>query len=178
MFSKFRNNYKLSNVLIRIAFVLAYVLYSWQNILGNTQLVLQLYGSALNISYAYALVTACFASAAIGVALMFLVPFVAGVFLNFSRLYNVPHAEYGLLAHLFFTLYYLVCALLSLVNLFTPLLLTWGDKLFPFIVATCCLIGFYAVTKKLYFNDTTALYYFRNLVIVYFVLAVLFGVAL
>ena len=178
MFSKLRNNYRLSNVLIRIAFVLAYVLYSWQDILGNTQLALQLYGSVLNISYTYALVVAIFATVSIGVGLMFLVPFVAGVFLNFSRLYSVPRAEYGLLAHLFFTLYYLVCGLLSLVNLFTPLLLTWGEKLFKFIVATGCLIWFYAVTKKLYFNDATAQYYFRNLVIVYFVLAVLFGVVL
>ena len=178
MFSKLRNNYRLSNVLIRIAFVLAYVLYSWQDILGNVQLVLQLYGSTLNISYEYALVAAIFASIFIGVALMFIVPFVANVFLNFSRLYSVPRAEYGLLAHLFFTLYYFVCGLLSTVNLFTPLLLTWGEKLFPFVVATGCLIGFYAVTKKLYFNDATALYYFRNLAIGYFVFAVLFGVVL
>ena len=178
MFSKFRNNYRLSNIIIRIAFVLAYVLYSWQDMLGNTQLVLQMYGSALNISYAYALVMAIFASLSIGVAIMFLVPFVVGVFLNFSHLHTVPRAEYVLLAHLFFTLYYLVCGLLSLVNLFTPILLTWGAKLFPFIVATGCLIWFYAVTKKLYFNDVTAQYYFRNLAIVYFVLAVLFGVVL
>ena len=133
MFSKLRNNYRLSNVLIRIAFVLCYVLYSWQDILGNTHLVLTMYGHALNLSDSYALVTAIIASLLIGVVLVFLVPFVANVFLNFSRLYNVPRAEYGLLTHLFFTLYYFVCGVLSLINLFTPLLLTWSEKLFPFV---------------------------------------------
>ncbi|MCH5156431.1 MAG: hypothetical protein J1G02_00970 [Clostridiales bacterium] len=178
MFSKFKNNYRLSNILIRIALVLAYVLYTWHDILGNTQLVMQMYGSTLNIPYAYALVMAIFVSLAIGVAIMFIVPFVAGLFLNYSRIHNVPRAEFGLLANLFFTVYYVICGVFSLVNLYTPLLLTWGEKLVPFIVATGCVIGFYAVTKKLYFNNATALYYFRNLAIVYFVLAVLFGVVL
>ena len=137
-----------------------------------------MYRFALNVSDAYMIVIAIFSSLLIGVVLMFLVPFVAKVFLNFSRLYNVPHAEFALLAQMFFALFYFVSGLLSLVNLFTPLLLTWGEKLFPFIVGTGCVIGFYAVTKKLYFNDVTALYYFRNLAIVYFVFTVVFGVVL
>ena len=178
MFNKLRSNYRLSNVLVRIAFVLTYVLYSWQNTLATTQTAMQMYGSMLNVSGTYMLIVAIFTSLIIGVALMFLVPLVAGIFLNFSRFYNVPRAEYSLLVHLFFTLYYLVCGALSLVHLATPLLLTWGAKLFPFITATGCVIWFYAVTKKLYFNDATAQYYFRNLAIVYFVFAVVFGVVL
>ena len=137
-----------------------------------------MYGSALNISETYALVVAIFASLLIGVALMFIVPFIANLFLNFSRFYSVPRAEYRLLVQLFFTLYYFVCGVLSLVHLFTPIFLTWGEKLFPFVVGTGCVIWFYAVTKKLYFNDVTAWYYFRNLAIVYFVFALVFGVVL
>ena len=178
MFSKLRANYRLSNVLVRIVFVLAYVLYSWQNILATTQLLLHTYGLMANVSSTYVLVMAIFATLLIGVVLMFLVPFIANTFLNFSRFYNIPRAEYSLIAHLFFTLYYLVCGVLSLVHLFTPLLLTWGEKIFPFVTATGCIIGFYAVTKKLYFNDATAKYYFRNLAIVYFVFAFVFGVVL
>ena len=178
MFSKLRSNYRLSNILIRIAFVLAYVLYSWQNILATTQMMLSSYGYGINLPDAYILVVAIFSSLLIGVALMFLVPFAAKLFLNFSSFYNVPRAEYSLLVHLFLTIYYFVCGLLSLIHLFTPLLLTWGDKLFPFITATGCLIWFYVVTKKLYFNDAVAVYYFRNLAIVYFIVALIFGVVL
>lgn len=178
MFSKLRNNYRLSKVLIRIAFVLTYVLYSWQNIVATTHLMLSMYGSVLNVSETYLLIASIFSSLFIGVILMFLVPLVVNVFLNFSRLYSVPRAEFSLIAQMFFALYYLVCGLLSLIHMFTPLLLIWGGKLFPFITATGCVIGFYAVTKKLYFNDATAWYYFRNLAIVYFVFAIVFGVAL
>ena len=140
--------------------------------------MLSMYGTVLNVSDTYMLIVSIFSSLFIGVVLMFLVPFVANVFLNFSRFYNVPRAEYSLIVLLFFALYYLVCGVLSLVHLFTPLLLTWGEKLFQFITATGCVIWFYAVTKKLYFNDVTARFYFRNLAIVYFVVAIVFGVVL
>ena len=178
MFTKLRTNYKLSNVLVRVAFVLTYVLYSWQNILATTQIALSMYGSRLNLPDTYVFVVAIFTTGLIGVAWMFLVPLIVKFFLNFSNFYSVPRAEYTLIVHLFFTLYYLACGLLSIVHLFTPLLLTWGAELFPFVVGTGCVIGFYAVTSKLYFNDATVQYYFRNLAIVYFVFAFVFGVVL
>ena len=178
MFSKLRRNYRLSNVLVRIAFVLAYVLYSWQNILATTQLMMQMYGMTTHASGVYVLLMSIFVSLLIGVVIMFLVPFLANTFLNFSRFYNVPRAEYGLIVHVFFTIFYFACGALSLLHLITPILLTWGEKMFPFIAATGCMIGFYAVTKKLYFNDVTSWYYFRNLAIVYFVFAFIFGVVL
>ena len=178
MFSKLRSNYRLSNLLTRIAFVLAYVFYSWQKTLATTELALQMYNFTPNMSSSHTVVVAILSSLLMGAILMFLVPVVANVFLNISRFYNVPRAEYCLIAHLFFTLFYLVCGALNLVNLITPLLLVWGEKLFPFISATGCMIWFYAVTKRLYFNDATAKYYFRNLAILYFVVAFVFGVIL
>ena len=178
MFGKLRANFRLSNILVRIAFVLTYVLYSWQKTLASTQLAFQLYGAAYNISDTYMIVMAISVSLLIGMVLMFVVPLVTNVFLTYSRFYNVPRAEFGLFAQLFFTLFYLVSGLLSLVNLITPLFLTWGGKLIPFIVATGAVIGFYAVTKRLYFNDATEKFYFRNLAIIYFVLAFVFGVIL
>ena len=178
MISKLRSNFRLANVLVRIAFVLTYVLYSWQNILSTMQVVLQMYGLAAGEFGTYTLLMAIFASLLIGAVLMLVVPLVANVFLNFSHFYNVPRAEYKLLTLVFCTLFFLGSGVISLVNLITPLFLTWGEKIVPFFVATGCAIGFYAVTKKLYFNDVTAPYYFRNLVIVYFIVAFLFGVVL
>ena len=179
MINKLRSNFRLSNLLVRLAFVLAYVFYSWQKTLAATQMTLQMYVDAgINLSGSSALLVAILASLLMGVVLMFVVPFVANTFLNMSRFYNVPRAEYALITHLFFTLYYLVCGALNLINLITPLLLSWGDRLFSFLAATGAMIGFYIVTKKLYFNAVTARYYFRNLAILYFVVAFLFGVIL
>lgn len=180
MFSKLRSNYRLSNILVRIAFVLAYVLYSWQNNLSIMQITMQqmAYVGLGSFSQVYTVVMTFFVSAVIGVGLMFLFPFLAKVFLNVSHFHNVPHAEFALLVHVFVTLFYLVCGAFSLVNLFTPILLVWGDVLFPFLVSLGCVIWFYAVTSKLYFNDVTKPFYFRNMVIVYLVCVVVFGVAL
>ncbi len=168
MFNKLRQNYKLSDVLIRIAFVLTYVFYSWQECLAAAQTVSMSYGIAA-LPETTVIVLALLMSFLIGVVLMFLVPFVTNLFLNSSKFYNVPRAEYALLAHLFCTIYFVVCGALRLVDLFTPVLLVWGGVLFPFVVSLGCVICFYAVTSRLYFNDVTRPYYFRNAAIVYFV---------
>lgn len=179
MFSKLRQNYRLSNVLIRILFVLAYVLYSWQDNLVAVELSMaQFNAMGFTLSGAQMLLSALLTGALIGVALVFLVPWVASLFLNISKFYNVPHSEYRLLVHVFFTLYYFVCGALKLVNVFTPILLTWGAVMIPFLVSLGCVIWFYKVTSDLYFNDVTRPFYFRNMAILYFVCAFVFGVVL
>lgn len=176
MFSKLRSNYNLANVLIRIAFVLAYVLYSWQASLAVATVMLDDF--ALPVSGTYNLVVALLTSALLGVIVMFLVPVISNAFLNFSRFYTVPRAEYALLTHLFFTIYFAICGVLRLINLFTPLFLVWGDVLFPLLSSLGCIIWFYAVTAKLYFNEQTKPYYFRNLALTYVVLIVVAEVLL
>lgn len=172
MINKLRANYRLSNVLVRIAFVLAFVLYSWQTSLAVATMMTG------QVSGQYNLLMALLSSALLGTGIMFLVPLIANVFLNYSRFYTVPRAEYGLLTLLFFTLYFAACGLLKLINLFTPLLLVWGDVLFPVLVSLGCVIGFYAATAKLYFNNQTKPYYFRNLAIAYVILIVVAEVLL
>lgn len=173
MINKLRANYNLSKVLIRISFVLAYVLYSWQSGLAVASLMLQ-----QTTGSSYNLLVALLASALLGTGLMFLVPLLSNVFLNYSRFYNVPRAEYTLLAHLFFTVYFFACGLLRLINLVTPLLLVWGEILFPVLVSVGCVIWFYHVTANLYFNDQTKPYYFRGLALTYIVLIVIAEVLL
>lgn len=176
MINKLRSNYQLSNVLIRIAFVLAYVLYSWQSSLAVATLMFKDF--ALQTSGTYGLWVALLTSALLGVILMFLTPVISNAFLNFSRFYNVPRAEYALLTHLFFTVYFAICGVLRLINLFTPLLLVWGDVLFPLLSSLGCVVWFYTVTAKLYFNEQTKPYYFRNLALTYVVLIVVAEVLL
>ncbi len=178
MFVKLRKNYKLSDVLVRIAFVLAYVFYAWQDCLASVKLVSLQYSQLLHFTDALAVTTAVLSALFIGVVLMFITPFLTGLFLNCFRFHNVPRAEYALLAHLFCTIYFLVCGALRLLNLLTPLLFVWGGVLFPFIVSLGCVIWFYAVTSRLYFNDLTRPYYFRDVAIVYFVVAAVFEVLL
>ena len=180
MFSRLRANYRLSNILVRIAFVLAYVLYSWQTCLMTTEMTIRemAFMGFSGFPESYTMLMSFFVSAGIGVGLMFLTPFVAKTFLNVSHFYSVPRAEFSLLAHVFITLYYLVCGVLRLINLLTPILLVWGEALFPFLTSLGCVIWFYAVTSKLYFNDVTKPFYFRNMAIVYFVCTLVFGVVL
>ena len=172
MFNKLRANYQLSNVLVRIAFVLAYVLYSWQTSLSVATLIVgQMTTQAL--SGQYNLLVALLTSALLGAIVMLLVPLVCNVFLNYSRFYSVPRAEFTLLAHLFLTIYYAICGALKLINLFTPLLIVWGEVLFPVIVSLGCIIWFYSVTAKLYFNNQTKPYYFKSLAIAYVILVII-----
>ena len=125
------------------------------------------------LSGQYNLWVALMASALLGTIVMFIVPFVCNIFLNYSRFYSVPRAEFTLLAHLFLTIYYAICGALKLINLFTPLLIVWGDILFPVIVSLGCIVWFYRVTAQLYFNNQTKPYYFKSLVIAYIILIVI-----
>ena len=172
MINKLRANYILSSVLIRIFFVLAYVLYSWQTSLSVTTLMLGQLTGQFNFW------VALMSSALLGAIIMFVLPLISNIFLNYSHFYSVPRAEYGLLAMLFFTLYFAICGVLKLINLITPILLTWGEVLFPVLVSLGCIIWFYSVTAKLYFNNQTKPYYFRNLATTYLVLIIVAEVLL
>ncbi len=178
MINKLRQNYQLSNVLIRMAFVLTYVFYAWHEYIASAYVVSNLNGVTVALNDSVIVATAILASLLLGIVLMFLVPVVTNLFLNTSRFYNVPRAEYALLAHSFCTLYFLFCGVLKLTYFVTPLLYNWGGVLFPFFTSLGCLIWFYHVTSKLYFNDLTRPYYFRNMAIVYFVLALVLEVLL
>ncbi len=112
----------------------------------------------------------------LGVIISLIVPFAINAALNFLRLYNIPRAEYVLIAMVFFDIGLFACGLLNLVNLFTPILLAWGGVIFPVVVSFGCMLGFYKVTANLYFNDVTRPYYFKNLAILYIVMVVIMGV--
>ena len=172
MFNKLRANYRLSSVLVRVALVLAFVLYSWQNSLSVASLVVgQMTGQTF--SGYYNLLIALMTSALLGAIVMALMPLVCNLFLNYSRFYSVPRAEFSLLALLFLTIYYAICGALKLINLVTPLLIVWGEILFPVIVSLGCIVWFYSVTAKLYFNNQTKPYYFKSLAIAYVILIVI-----
>ena len=104
---------------------------------------------------------------------MFIVPFLAGLFLNVSKIYSVPRAEYCLLVNLYCALGFFVNGLLNLINLITPVFMVWGGVIFPFVITLVGFISFYLVTSKLYFNDVTKVHYFKCLLIVALVVLVL-----
>ena len=185
MFSKLRANYSLSNVLVRIFFVLAVVFATWQDMLGAanyyavsgwSNAIIQMgdtQGVLLRLNGSVKLVIALTSSALCGVVLMFLTPFIAGLFLNISKIYSVPRAEYCLLVNLYCSIGFFACGLLNLINLITPVFMVWGGVIFPFIVTLACFISFYSVTSKLYFNDVTKVHYFKCLLIVAIIVLVL-----
>lgn len=166
MLTFFRKNYNLSNIMARVLFVAAYVFSRWQSGLSATLLLLGKTNWLLAIA----------SLLLIGVILMVLLPLVVDVLLGVARIYTVPKAEYNLLALIFCGLGFLLLGLLNLVNLFTPLLLTWGGILFPLVSTLAAAVGFYAVTSKLYFNDLTRAHYFKVLALFTLIFIVVFEV--
>lgn len=152
MISALRKNFKLCNVLVRILFVITYVLANWQVGLTAT---LQVLGETNWLLAAVVLVV-------LGTVFMFLLPLVVSMFLGIAKIVSLPIAEYNFFAHLFCSVGFAILALLNLVNLFTPLMVVWGLYLFPFVATLVAAICFYAVTSKLYFNDATRPHYFKT----------------
>ena len=163
MFAKLKQNYKLCNILACVAFVLTYAFSAWQRALGVTLIVLG------NTNIWFALLSVLI----VGVLFLFLVPFLVNTYLNVSRIFSVPRAEYVLLVRAFFALGFLLVGLLNLVNLFTPLFVTWGNIVFPPLVLTVCTVIFFRITSKKYFNDVTKTYYFKSMLIAWLILLVI-----
>lgn len=175
MFSKLKANYNLSNILVRIFFVLAVVLATWQDMLGTvyytylgaTQEMLAQFNESAKL--AIALMASLFS----GVVLMVVTPFLAQLFLNVTKIYSVPRAEFCLIVNLYCAIGFFLVGVLNLINLITPLAMVWGGVLFPVIVTIGCFASFYMVTSKMYFNDVTKVHYFKCLLIVFVIVIVL-----
>lgn len=167
MFNKLKNNYRLSNVLVRILFVLTFVFAKWQTGMAAATLTESYLGTNLGSTKLFvALATV----AVLGTIWMFLIPPIVNFALNFVKIYSVPRSEYCLLAHAFFAVGYFICGALNLVNLFTPMFAVWGRILFPFVSSLIAALLFYKVTAKLYFNSATSAYYFKVCAIAYLVI--------
>lgn len=175
MFNKLKANYNLSNVLVRIFYVLAVVLSTWQTSLGT--LYYSYLGLAANVvsqlNGAGKLVIALLSSSIIGVMLMFITPVISGWFLSVSKIYTVPRAEFCLLVNLYCAIAFFINGLLNLINLITPVFMVWGSVLYPIIITVGCFVSFYFVTSKMYFNDVTKVHYFKCLLVVFAIVAVL-----
>ena len=166
MFKKLANNYKLSNIVVKIFFVVAYVLCKWQeNLLIVTAFMPQ-----------QPLVTMIIVSVLAAILISIALPIVVSFALSALRLYNVPRAEYTLIVQFFVACTYFVLGLLNLLNLAFPFLLGWSSTIVPLMVSLAAVIVFYKVTANLYFNDVTKVFYFKWIAILYVVIALLLGV--
>ena len=172
LFNKLKTNYQLSNLIVRILFVVGFTFCNWQDLLLSVNMVGVGMGLSANTTIPMVLLSGVF----MGLLLNLVVPFAVNSLLNFMRLYNMPRHEYVLIAMVFFDVGFFACGILNLVNLFTPIFMTWGSILFPLIVSCGCMIGFYKVTSKLYFNEVTRQPYFRTLAIAYLAVVVVLGV--
>lgn len=175
MFNKLRENYNLSNILVRIFFVLSVFFATWQTSLGVVYYALggQLASVMVNLNGAAKLTIALFTSLILGVILMLITPLLTNLFLNLSKIYSVPRAEYCLLVNLYCSIGFFIVGLLNLINLITPLFMVWGSVIFPFVVTLGCFASFYLVTSKMYFNDVTQVHYFKCILIVAIIVLVL-----
>lgn len=172
LIEKFKTNFQLSNLIVRVLFVVGFIFCNWQDLLISVHLVAE----GMSLSEGIIIPMMLLTGIVLGVIVNLVVPFAINMMLNFLRLYNVPRHEYILIAMVFFDIGFFACGVLNLVNLFTPVLMTWGSVLFPLITSCGCMIGFYRVTSKLYFNEVTRQHYFKYLAIIYIAFAVVMGV--
>lgn len=166
MIAFFRKNFMLSNIVVRILFVLTYFFSHWQTGLTSTLIVMG------ETNWPLAILVLVI----IGTVLMFLIPVITGVLLGWARIISVPRAEFCFLAYVFCAVGFAILGIFNLVNLFTPLLLSWGEALFPLIAAAVASLLFYRVTSKLYFNDVTRPHYFKMCAVYFAVFAVIIEV--
>ena len=168
MIEKLRTNFKLSNILSKVFFVLAYCFANWKSA-----------AATLTAFIGYVEWGQIIFTTAIAAGISALVAhFVPVLFLRVTRLASVTASEYSLLATVFWGAYYLLVGVLNLLNLLSPVIIPWGAVIFPTIASLLCGLGFYAVTSKLYFNDVTRVYYFKVLGFAIVVLTLLAGGAL
>lgn len=172
LINKLKTDYRLSNMIVRILFVVGFVFSCWQDLLLSTTMV----ASSIGLPSGAVIPTMLLTGIIMGAVFTLIIPFLINMLLNFLRVYNVPRHEYVLIALVFFDIGFFAVGILNLVNLFTPLFVVWGSILFPLVVSLGCTIGFYKVTANMYFNDVTRQRYFKNLAIIYVALVVVLGV--
>ena len=110
LIEKLKTNYRLSNMIVRILFVVGFTFCNWQDLLISVNLVSEGMGLPAGATIPMVLLSGIF----MGLIINLCVPFAVNAILNFSRLYNVPRHEYVLLAMLFFDIGFLPVAYLTL----------------------------------------------------------------
>lgn len=156
MIEKFRKNFKLANILVKILFVCSFVLANWFSISSAVFMVMEQGNTWIALA----------TGVVMGTILVLILPFLINWVLNISRFRNIPRAEYVLLALAFFTFANLTFGLLNLFRLLNPLMAVWGSLAFHILTTVGFSILFYVVTSKLYFNDVTKPHYFKVVCIV------------
>ncbi len=175
MLNKLRQNYRLSNMLARVLFIVTMTFsLSWRFCAQIP--VLGLYLTDIDSSM---LVPACiFSAMLVAVIAHFLVPLACNIFLTYSRIHSVPIAEYVVLAFACCSCGFLISGAFNALAYFVPSLSVWISGLVQPIVMLACLILFYFVTERLYFNDVTAATYFKSYAVLTLVIVVIAGVLL
>ena len=146
VFTKLRQNYRLSKTLASILFIFAYAFSCWQRAYAATYLVLQRADIWLAIASALFL----------GIILQFLLPVLVNLFLGLARVHSsVPTAEYCVIAYMHFALGFVLCGIADLFGWFFPVASVWISAIVPVVVTLAVGFLFFKVTSKLYFNDVT-----------------------
>ena len=158
MFDKLFKNFNTSIWIVRVFCVLSLFLCNWQTVSGLCLLM------GYN-SWGFAIVVNLITQ----IIIVLLFPIIVRGLAKLFRFYNLPFAEYSLVATAFYGLYALAFGLIQIVNFFTPLYSTWINLLGGFLCGTVAYLGFYLFTSKMYFNTATRPRYFKILAIGYVV---------
>ena len=82
LFEKLKTNYQLSNMIVRILFVVGFTFCNWQDLLISVNLV----GEGMGLPASATIPTVLLSGIFMGLLLNFCVPFVVNAILNISRI--------------------------------------------------------------------------------------------
>lgn len=167
MIEKLRKNYSLSVWLTRLCFYISFVFCNWFYIesVFNYMSLAGIFDAALERSFWLIAATGLLSAVVAEVLVRLLLRF--GLYV--SRIVMVPRNEFSVLFLLCLVPINLIMGALNLLYYLTPVIIGWGSVLFEIVVATPFLYLFFVKTKKLYFNDKSAPYYFKVFAVAYLV---------
>lgn len=170
MINKLRKNINLADVVVRVLLALSCAFASWRT--AYQTLLYSQFSDFAVIQGSSAVYVACLTALVSGVLAQFIAAWLSNLFVTANG-FTVSRSEFGFWVKLFVTAYYFTLGALDLINLFTPLAVVWLATAVPFVVLTACFVGFYVVTKRLYFSDDDAPRYFYRLSLIYVIFAIL-----
>ncbi|MEG1711239.1 MAG: hypothetical protein RR054_02570 [Clostridia bacterium] len=153
---KIRNNYNLSQWIVRIIYIISVVFAEWFNLNSIVRLINTQYSLILNPYWLYVIIFGIIESI---VALVFLRFAIKGIKF-FGRFYTLPESECTFLLVLACIIANIAAGVMRLSYLITPLVFVWGKYLFGILSGFPAMLWFFGKLKKYYINEQTAQYMF------------------
>lgn len=151
MLEKLKTHYGLTLWLVRLLFCVTYVFGCWYDIKTSCYSATIYYGIGMTSVWLCLLVGILSA-----IIWLVILNVLVRMLLRALSIYGLPSNEFAVVVTFFFSFYYLLLGLFYLFALITPVILVWGQILFPVVSTLIASMLFFFAIRKLYLNTTTS----------------------